>query len=64
MHPCPPACLPAAAGTITSAWSFGGAFITFKGRIQKSSASASRLARVNGAVAQGATRIPVRGLSC
>ena len=51
------------AGEITSAWSTGGAFITFDGQRQRSSTGWLRLGRITGNVDVGATRLPV-GLSC
>lgn len=47
-------------GSVSSAWSFGGGFLTFKGRRQRSGNAATRLAAVNRAVQPGDTRIPVR----
>ncbi len=56
---------PAPGGGLKSLWASGGAFIQFWGGDPASSDDAgSEVAAVYGAVARGATRLPVRGCGC
>ncbi|EFN58938.1 hypothetical protein CHLNCDRAFT_140922, partial [Chlorella variabilis] len=48
-----------ASGNVKSAWSSGGAFITFAGRRQRSDNARTLLATITGPVAHGSNRIPV-----